>query len=538
MKKKRLMITLLLVISILMFVGFAYAYLAAGVNNDKAQTASITTGTMNLTFADNDNGINEQMVIGNTITKKFKIQNTGSLDATASIYWSNLINTYMRDSLTYELTVAPTETGTYEPIDLGNIPASSNETLLSDGIYVPAQTTYYYNLNITFENLKDIDQFDDLDAIMSTKFNIKSTNYNMLRTIITTPSSGTVTFLGGPTARQDYEAVYIVDHINIPANATHSWDVSHLQNGSVMAWNMNEDGDDKYELYIGQEGGVVANVNSKYLFASMTNVINIDLTHLKTQKTRNVMGMFRALSSLTQLDLDKPNFDTSNVTIMDSFLQDNTNLTHLSMDGLNTSKVTSMLQVFANCNSMTILDLSNWDTKNVINMQSLFFGCSSLTSVGIENWDTSNVEKIRNMFSNCSSLETLNLSNWNTSKVKSLAEMFFNCSNLRILNLSNWITTNVTDMNDLFLNCAKLTSLDLSSFDTKNVTNMSRMFCECKSLVMLDLSSFDISSVNVYNDMFLNSEIQNIKVNTNAQNFINTRLTEAGISPMFTVVSK
>ena len=178
MKKKRLMITLLLVISIFMFVGFAYAYLAAGVNNNKAQEASITTGTMNLTFADGTTVLNAtQMTIGESVTKTFTIENTGTLDATASMYFKDLVNTYMIQSMTYKLEQSTSENGVYKVLLMDtNVPQSSSvsEKLLYGQITVPAGTKLYYKLIITFNNLPNVDQTDDMNAVLNTNFTLKA----------------------------------------------------------------------------------------------------------------------------------------------------------------------------------------------------------------------------------------------------------------------------------------------------------------------------------------------------------------------------
>ena len=178
MKKKRLMITLLSVISILMFVGFAYAYLAAGVNNNNAQTASITTGTMNLTFADGTTVLNAtQMTIGESVTKTFTIENTGTLDATASMYFKDLVNTYMADSMSYRLEESTSENGTYEVLKHeSTVPQSTSQSehLISGRIIVPAGTKLYYRLIITFNNLPNIDQSADVNARLNTKFTLKA----------------------------------------------------------------------------------------------------------------------------------------------------------------------------------------------------------------------------------------------------------------------------------------------------------------------------------------------------------------------------
>jgi len=54
--------------------------------------------------------------------------------------------------------------------------------------------------------------------------------------------------------------------------------------------------------------------------------------------------------------------------------------------------------MFWDCSSLTTLDLSNFDTSEVTNMQSMFSHCSSLTNLDLSNFYTSKAIK-SNMFS-------------------------------------------------------------------------------------------------------------------------------------------
>ncbi len=73
-------------------------------------------------------------------------------------------------------------------------------------------------------------------------------------------------FFGSDIFREDIEFVTITDTIAIPENALGSFDVSEKQNGSVVAWYTDKDHDGDYEMTIGQDGGVILNANSSYLF--------------------------------------------------------------------------------------------------------------------------------------------------------------------------------------------------------------------------------------------------------------------------------
>ena len=97
------------------------------------------------------------------------------------------------------------------------------------------------------------------------------------------------------------------------------------------------------------------------------------------------------------------------------------------------------------------VDFSNFDSSNVTHMNSMFEGCSLLTSLqGISNFDTSNVINMNSMFYDCSSLVSDSfpeILNWDTSKVISMNHLFFNCSLLKsIPDISKWDTSKVESL--------------------------------------------------------------------------------------------
>ena len=151
--------------------------------------------------------------------------------------------------------------------------------------------------------------------------------------------------------RENITSIEILDNKNVTSDAVQSWDVSERQDESVMAWIINDtENEGYYKLYIGGDGGVVANPNSKYLFAHFKQAKTINLTNLNTSYVTNMGGMFSQCFELTNLNIS--NFDTSNVTNMNS--------------------------LFNQCSSLTSLDLSNFDTRKVTSMQTMFSANSNL----------------------------------------------------------------------------------------------------------------------------------------------------------------
>ena len=154
--------------------------------------------------------------------------------------------------------------------------------------------------------------------------------------------------------------------------------------------------------------------------------------------------------------------------------------------------------------------MANWDTSDVTNMNSMFNGCTYVDKFEVGKWDTSKVTYMGSMFSQNykSSIPQYNaqymkctiidVSNWNTSNVTDMNNMFNRCEALNSLDVSNWNTSNVTTMYCMFQYCKSITNLDVSNWDVSKVTDMSQIFYFCEKLTSLDLSKWDIS--NVTND--------------------------------------
>ena len=72
------------------------------------------------------------------------------------------------------------------------------------------------------------------------------------------------------TYRKKIKTVDFLDNKRMPANVVASWDVSANNDGGVLAWIINDpDNEGYFKLYIGANGGVLANVNSGYVFYDM-----------------------------------------------------------------------------------------------------------------------------------------------------------------------------------------------------------------------------------------------------------------------------
>lgn len=81
--RKRLSLSILIVIVLLVLASVSYAYFSV-IGIESPQTISLNAGSLSLIFRDNDNGINQSIAFGETITKKFSIENNGTREAYAT----------------------------------------------------------------------------------------------------------------------------------------------------------------------------------------------------------------------------------------------------------------------------------------------------------------------------------------------------------------------------------------------------------------------------------------------------------------------
>jgi surface protein len=377
-------------------------------------------------------------------------------------------------------------------------------------------------------------------------------NINMLELAFT--SSSTDMFLSTTIQRGQIESINFSNTLSGHSlNDANTWDVGLIKNGTILAWATDTDNNSKYELTIGQVGGVIANIDSAYLFAYMNNLTNINLN----------------------------NFDTSKVTNMSYMFEDSSRITSLNLSTFNTSRVIDMSSMFKGCSRLSAIYVSSlWNTSNVTSSNNMFQNCSQLVGGNGTTYDSSYLDKTYaridvigipgylTLLPNVNTLEpesatgatayflsttiqrgqiesihfidtisghSINDNNtWDVGTVKdgtilawavdsnnnnmyeitigqndgvvanknSRFLFAYITSSVFSVNLNNLDTTNVVDMSYMFYNCQYIQNLNLDSFDTSNVTNMQYMFYNCLRLTNLDLSSFDTSNVTNMSYMF------------------------------------
>ena len=209
------------------------------------------------------------------------------------------------------------------------------------------------------------------------------------------------------------------------------------------------------------------NENSSYMFYLLKKLEDIsDFSMFDAANVTNMRCFLGSASSLTTLT-GLENWDTSNVTDLESsFIS--TKLTTLEeLRNWNTSKVESLQSAFWGAPLTSIEALSNWNVSNVINMRKVFVGTKLASLNGLENWDTSNVTQMGSMFFS-SPIESLEpLKKWNTSNLNETAQMFVGAKITNLKGLEDWDVSNVSDMRSMFWGVR--TIVDASAINDWNI---------------------------------------------------------------------
>ncbi len=228
---KKQKIALIMCMLTIVFVGViaVYAFAPSIANTLTKHTADLSMGTMALRFADRNNGIVAQLSLGEKVTKQFLIENTGSLEASLSLDWDVLVNTYLDTSLTYSLSCSETENGEYKKIvpetsiPTSDIPVSRP---LASEISVPSGETYYYNLEITL-NDRDFDQTPDIKAVFNTKFNVGAPQKYRNYVLSISPNGGEWKgFIGVQEYRLKNDESMIIENPQRTGYTFSGWDIN------------------------------------------------------------------------------------------------------------------------------------------------------------------------------------------------------------------------------------------------------------------------------------------------------------------------
>jgi len=537
-----IIISILLLLCVTISISYAYWQLT----HNQTGNNNLATGCFEVTFEETGNNISLKNTFpiidqeGLELTPyKFKIKNTCTIDSEYYVTLNSLGNT---NTLINENSIKYAFDFSTKKYPTPKILGTASENTETSGIDIDNLIKSYYlkggYLRAGEEKEFSLYLWMDQDAPMSEMnktftskiyiTNVTTNNAPLIANLrVATSGDATTNYLNGPLVKNSIEKLEFVETNKVPSDANGSWDVSEQQNGAIMAWYYDSDKNGKFEVYIGQEEGVIANQISRYLFQYLTSLTSIDVTNLDTSNVTNMQYMFYYCTSLTNLNLNS--FNTSKVTSMSNIFEAagyNSTTFTLDVSNFDTSNVTDMGAMFASTgykNTTFTLDISNFDTSKVTNMPWMFRATgynSTIFTLDISNFDTSKVTNMRSMFDNTgysSTIFTLDLGDkFNTSRVTDMSYMFSQTgysSTVFTLNLGDkFDTSNVITMQSMFNNTGRSSmvfTLDLrGKFDTSKVTNMFDMFYATgfnSPIFTLNLGDkFNTSNVTTMYRMFSN----------------------------------
>ena len=493
--KSLVMIAAFLVLSLVTTASYAY-FTARVKDNLTTNTNVITSGYMALELEDGPSINFENMMPGTSVTKTFKVKNTGTVDTEYSVYLSELLNNFIYNKdivYTLESTNGCSKEETVFPNESG-----VNNQLISS-CPINAGETHNYNLIISYIN-RDGNQDKNKGCRIEAKLSINSYIDRSIYAYIydeQTPATLTTMNFNYDTQDYDYEEIEGTDHTLILRSTKNgdeeecvptddskvfNCESSSIKNGRKLVafyniQNINQSNcnsfnsfcdEDKY--YEGYEYLITSvdiqekiyPIDTSLYFADLYNVKNLDLTNLDTSATKSMIGMFRNM----------------------------VNLESLNIDNLNTDNCYYMNSMFKNLKKLTNINLSNFNTPNLQTTSEMFSGMENIESINVSSLNTSKTERMDGMFKDMKKLKMLDLSGLDTSKVGTMNYMFKNDISLEHLNVSTLNTNKVKQMSYMFEGMTKIKELDLSSFDTRGTKYMNDMFKDDISLEKVIVSRY------------------------------------------------
>ena len=228
--------------------------------------------------------------------------------------------------------------------------------------------------------------------------------------------------------------------LSVPSNAVMTWDLSLMQDGSIIGYLLPTSETDRYKMTICANGVINAPGYSNYLFAEMTNLKSIDFTNFTTNYVDYMNKMFYNDKSLINLDLS--GFNTDHLHQMWTTFGNCYNLQTLILTGWHPT-IKSWGDTFRECRSLTSLDLSGFIVTDTTNFSGLFYGCTDLQTINMSTLNPTEVKSIKQAFTNCTSLTSVNMGMMNITSNAEILEALKNVKNNCTFIVKNSTTRNL-----------------------------------------------------------------------------------------------
>ncbi|MCI9279751.1 MAG: hypothetical protein HFJ02_03010 [Bacilli bacterium] len=172
MSKKKITI-MASIVGVALFVaaiaGSSYAFFIANVETKgNTNPTNVTSGDVKAVFSDGEQLNIGTLVPGDTVSKSFSLENTGTATIKYKIVINDVVNTFSRKS---DITYVLKENGV--TISTGEFPAANGA--ISDSITISKGVTNSYTLEVAYINSPTENQAEDMGKTISGKIFIEET---------------------------------------------------------------------------------------------------------------------------------------------------------------------------------------------------------------------------------------------------------------------------------------------------------------------------------------------------------------------------
>lgn len=156
MKKnvKRVIIIAILAVAFVL-IGGSFSYYEAIVHGDGNSTmegSASTTMINDLILSGTTEIVNTNMIPGEVSEYSFSVENSNNMSVCFGIYFDSLVNTFVN---TGDLEVSVGD-------KTGLFPNTGDTSTIISGLSIPAHSTYLYTLRVTYKDVLDKNQIDDM----------------------------------------------------------------------------------------------------------------------------------------------------------------------------------------------------------------------------------------------------------------------------------------------------------------------------------------------------------------------------------------
>ena len=162
-----------IIILITIVVVGTYSLYTSGISQTNKGNENSTVKSAKIEYSLTDGTLSgENLLPGDTVTKTFQVNNTGTVDGIFQILWKSVVNNFVnQDDLIVTLKEDETEIITAE--DNITLPTTSTDsTILIDELTIEAGKTKNYTLTITYKDTEE-NQIDDMGKDFSAVIELK-----------------------------------------------------------------------------------------------------------------------------------------------------------------------------------------------------------------------------------------------------------------------------------------------------------------------------------------------------------------------------